>query len=470
MNVFSLNLLSLLGFVLAAQWKHLFQFKNALSLLGRVLFLALILLYAVGFGAILQNAERFGMSVERVLHGLNAGIAILTFSKSYFPAYQPTSQPLLSFYPVSRINKALLGFLTDMLAVFPVAILVLYAIVFGMAFSVLTAAQILMSLVIFASALVLDRSLRLVVEYAVPLRWLYGACTLGLVIVLVGGSALTSALQLPPTALDSLFLALLLLVVACVVQARLAWQSVLPSTERSASVSPSRMNAHTNTTEVGYILRSFLGSKHIAMMFGMALLLKCGMMFFLYKAKGEDIAEISGRMHLNIIWLYAAPIAWFTYVLNNSFGMNWQLWQTVGQHSLRRWAALRLYGLYAALPLGVDAVISGGMLWLRGLLTVNIVAFWFWCMLTFAAIGMATALLSPIKVEKLTSSVFMSLRQVSPTIGIVGIVVFLLVLLLLTSLHYLLGGIVALTAISMMVYLFTHYNTLKYRTYDGIHQ
>jgi uncharacterized membrane protein YkgB len=64
----------------------------------------------------------------------------------------------------------------------------------------------------------------------------------------------------------------------------------------------------------------------------------------------------------------------------------------------------------------------------------------------------------------------MSLRQVSPTIGIVGIVVFLLVLLLLTSLHYLLGGIVALTAISMMVYLFTHYNTLKYRTYDGIHQ
>lgn len=469
MNVLSLNLLSLLGFVLAAQWKHLFQFKNALSLLGRVLFLALILLYAVGFGLILQNAERFGMSVERVLHGLNAGIAILTFSKSYFPAYQPTSQPLLSFYPVSRINKALLGFLTDMLAVFPVAMLVLYAVVFGMAFSVLTAAQILMSLVIFASALVLDRSLRLVVEYAVPLRWLYGACTLGLVIVLVGGSALTSALQLPPTALDSSFLALLLLVVACAVQARLAWQSVLPSTERSASVSPSRMNAHTNTTEVGYILRAFFGSKHIAMMFGMAFLLKCGMMFFLYKVKGEEVAEISASMRLDIIMLYVAPTAWFTYVLNNSFGMNWQLWQTTQQHSRRGLAALTLYFRYTLLPLCADAALSSAMLWHRGLLTINIIAFWFWCTLSFLALGLIVSVLMPIKVEKMTSNMFVSLRQSSSTIGIAGAIFLLLTTYFLSQVHYLLGGIMAALVMIAAIYIVMNYHTLKYQTYDRIH-
>jgi membrane protein YdbS with pleckstrin-like domain len=91
-------------------------------------------------------------------------------------------------------------------------------------------------------------------------------------------------------------------------------------------------------------------------------------------------------------------------------------------------------------------------------------------MLTFLALGLATSILSPIKVEKLTSSVFMSLRQVSPTVGIVGVIVLLLALLLLTTLHYLLGGFIALVAVASMVYLFINYNTLKYRTYNGIHQ
>jgi hypothetical protein len=460
-----MKFLSVLGFVLRAQSQQLFQFKNALSLLGRVLFLSLMLLYAVGFGYGLQNAERLGLNTAQILTFVNMAIIVLTFTKSYFPAYQTTSQPIASFYPISRINKALLGFLLDMLSVFPLAILTLYVIMFGIAFSVLTPAQIALSLLMFLTALVLDRSLRLVIEYAMPFRWLYGACVLVCGAALVGHSALPFALQVSP-----MILLLILFVCACVVQALLSWQSVLPSTEQTASVSSSRISVARGTTETGYALKAFFGSKHITMLFGMATLLKIGMMFFLYKVKAADIAETSATMHLNIIWVYTAPVAWFTYVLNNSFGMNWQLWQSVQQHGVRRRAALGLYIRYAVLPLCMDAVLSSAVLWYRGLLTVNIVVFWLWCMLTFLALGLATSILSPIKVEKLTSSVFMSLRQVSPTVGIVGVIVLLLALLLLTTLHYLLGGFIALVAVASMVYLFINYNTLKYRTYNGIHQ
>lgn len=460
-----MKFLSVLGFVLQKQSQQLFQFKNALSLLGRVLFLALMLLYAVGFGYALQNAERLGFSTVQMLTFVNIAVVALTFTKSYFPTYQTTSQPIASFYPVSRIHKAFLGLLLDMLSVFPLAILALYVVMFGIAFSALTPAQIALSLLTFLTTLLLDRSLRLVIEYSVPFRWLYGACVLVCGAVLVGHSALPSALPISPFVLLPI-----LFVCAFVVQALLAWQSVLPSTERTVSVSSSRISVATGTTEAGYVLKAFFGSKHISMLFGVAMLLKMGMLLFLYKVKAADIAETSANMHLNIIWIYAAPVAWFTYVLNNSFGMNWQLWQTTQQHSLKRWSALTLYARYAVLPLCVDAVLSGTVLWYRGLLTVNIVAFWLWCMLTFLALGLATSILSPIKVEKLTSSVFMSLRQVSSTVGMVGVVVSLLALLLLTSLHYLLGGIIALAAVAGMIYLFINYNTLKYRTYNGIHQ
>lgn len=457
--------LNLLAFVLRAQWKQLFQFRNTLSVVGRGLYLSVVLLYAVGFGYILQNAVQFRLSTELLLNGLNTAIIVLTFAKSYFPAYLTTSQPIASFYPLSRSQKALLGLLTDMLSVFPLAMLTFYAVAFGMAFSSLTLFQMLSSLLTFVAALVLDRSLRLIIEYAVRLRWLYGACALATAAVLVGQTLVLKFVQIPSAVFGSALFA-----AACVMQALLAWQSVLPSTETAGTLASFRTNTDISTTSARYAFRAFFGSKHIIILFGMALLLKTGFMIFTYKANAEDIAQISSRLHLDIIWVYAAPIAWFTYFLNNSFGLNWQLWQTVQQHSVRQRTVLVLYARHAFLPLCVDAMLTSTVLWSRNLLTMNIIAFWVWCMIAFWAVSIATSIFSPIKVEKLTSNVFMSLRQVSPTVGMVGVIILFITLFFLASLHYLLGGIIALIAIAAVAYIIINYNTLKYRTYNGIHQ
>ncbi len=314
-------LLNLLAFVLRAQWKQLFQFRNTLRVVGRGLYVALVLLYAIGFGYILQNAAQFHLSTELLLNGLNTAIVVLTFAKSYFPAYQTTSQPIASFYPLRRAQKALLGFCTDMLSVFPLAMLTFYIVAFSMAFSSLTLFQMVSSLLMFLTALVLDRSLRLVIEYAVWLRWLYGACVLATAAALVGQTWILKFVQIPSAVFDSALCA-----AACILQALLAWQSVLPSTERTSSASSGSSGTVGNISHVGYILRAFFRTKHVAMLFSVAILLKIMLLILLVKPDKQGANEI---LHINITWIFAAPIAWFTYVLNNTFGMNWHLWQTL---------------------------------------------------------------------------------------------------------------------------------------------
>ncbi len=64
----------------------------------------------------------------------------------------------------------------------------------------------------------------------------------------------------------------------------------------------------------------------------------------------------------------------------------------------------------------------------------------------------------------------MSLRSVSPTVGIVGVFALLVVLTIASSVHYLLSLLLPVLAVVGAAYTFSRYSTLKYRTYNRIHE
>jgi hypothetical protein len=459
-----MNFFNTLGFVLSAQSKQLFQFKNSLSVIGRVLFAFVVLVYALGFGMAFHYADRLGTSAEVILNAINVALAVITFTKSFFPSYQPVSQPLVSFYPISRMNKAVMGICLDMFAVFPAMIFLFYFIIFAIGFIALTGAQMLLSLAFFLTALLLDRSIRLLVEYAFPLRWLYVACVLVLAGVLVGRIVIPPAFQA-----SAILLQPLLFVASAGLHVFLALQSVKPSTERVATVSSTTPNIDAASTTIPYIFKAFFGTKHIRTMFLMALGFKLFMLFYLVKMDKQDVLHMSAKMHLNILWIYCAPITWFTYVLNNSFGMNWQLWQSVQQHSHRRNAALILYLRHTLTVLCIDAILTTGTLIFAKLLTLEFIVCWLCSAASLLALGLIIALTQPIKVEKLTSSIFMSMRQVSSTVGMLLVFGVMLVVSVLSFIEFWYALAAPFVLIPVAAFFIQQYPFLKHRLYNGIH-
>jgi hypothetical protein len=464
----SMNFFNILGFVLSAQSKQLFQFKNSLSVIGRVLFAFVVLVYALGFGMAFHYADRLGTSAEVILNAINVALAVITFTKSFFPSYQPVSQALVSFYPVSRMNKAVIGICLDMFAVFPAMIFLFYFIIFAIGFIALTGAQMLLSLAFFLTALLLDRSIRLLVEYAFPLRWLYVACVLVLAGLLEGRIILPMELR-PATGV----LVPLLFVLSAGIQLFLALESVKPLTERVSSSSAATPSIHGASTTLPFTLKAFFGAKHIRTMLLMALGLKILMLVFFVKGDKQNLVRDLGKLHINFEWIFIAPIAWFTYTLNNSFGMNWQLWQTNEQHNTQRriilQPALVLYLRHALLLLAIDALLTLFALALGKMLAWKYLVCWLAAALSVLTLGAVVAMTQPIKVEKLTSSIFVSMRQVSSTVGMLLVFGVMLVVSVLSFIEFWYALAVPLVLIPVAAFFIQQYPSLKHRLYNGIH-
>lgn len=461
-----MNFFKILLFIIGTQLKQLFVVRNILSVVGKIFFVCLVIFYAVACGYILNNALVLQVKPDSFLAGINTAIAALTFMKNYFPAYQPTSQPIASYYPMRRKSKAVMGILLDLLSIFPIGIVFFYCIMFVVGFSALSIGQIFQSLMFFITALLFDRSLRLLIEYSVPYRIVGGIGLVFCSVFLFFSSGINLFEWLHPVIVQ-----IILFIVSIISQIFLALQTVLPQTNKNSTASRYTYKSTSKTQSVlVYTLKSFYTSNHILKLFAMALLLKIVMLIFLLKVDNQGISEINSLMHINMVWLYAMPVAWFTYVLNNSFGVKWQLWQTRYLHSSSRYDSLILYSQYAILPVILDAILSGFVLWFRGFLDNNVVIFWVWCTLSLFAFGFIVSTIIPIKVEKLSSSAFLTLRQVSSVAGRFGVVMILIAIFLLIMIHFLFGSLIPLIAVAGVSYYLSNYKIIKYRIYNGIHK
>lgn len=471
MNAFA-RFFRTLGFILSAQAKELVQVPSTLSLVGRMLYVGLLLLYALGMGMLFHYTDRLNTTPEKILTGLNFALAVMTIAKGYFPAYQTTSQPIISFYPFRRIEKALLGICVDAISLYTASILVFYGIAFSLAHSVLTPAQMLMSVIFFCTVMLLDRSFRFVVEYAIGnsviTRVCVGISVFCLAGLLLGQRFMTQIFQ-DFTVIPNEWLTLGIFGIALVVQVLLALHVVQPRIESSAGASlhKGRINTHSGS-EALYSLKAFFTTKHIAQMLGMAFLLKLGMLFFLAKADLSGFQVGQGRFHFN--WMYAAPIVWFTYALNNSFGMNWHVWQTRQLHASSLKATLTQYFRQTFIILSLDAVLTSAALFYRGLFQIDFIVLWFSTAASLLVLGLVISITYSIKVERLTSSIFVSLRHVSSTQGIFSVMFVLLVNGIIASFQV---WFVVLIPISLCIgaaYTLRHFSTMKYRLYNGIHK
>lgn len=460
-----MTLFKTLGFVLGAQMRDLWQAKNTLSIIGRILVLAIALLYAVGFGFMLLFADRFRVSKETMLAAINSAIAALLFVKNYFPAYQATSQPIVGFLPMSRPQRALLGVLVDCCSVFPLAVLLFYGVMVAVAFSVLSTAQILASVGFFLTALLLDRSLRLALEYRVQMRFLYLAVVLVLSVILFGHHFFGWTKYVPFAAII-----LPLLLLSGAVQMALAIMAASPQIERVSSASTRSIGDGSAPQSLfSLIFKAFFGSKHVYTLFGVAVLLKLGLLIFFWKNTNRIEDDNVDRIFLSyILWIYIAPIAWFTYVLNNSFGMNWHLWQTYHHHRGR--AALGLYFLYTALPLVFDGIVSLAVLLVIHQIHVHIIVKWLACAGVLVGWGLFVAVRMPIKVEKLTSSVWFSFRSVSSSWGMIGVIALCVIISVVSAWSMWLPLALLIPSGFCIIYVVRNYSTLKYRLYEIIHQ
>ncbi|TAE32805.1 MAG: hypothetical protein EAZ92_01135 [Candidatus Kapaibacterium sp.] len=463
-----MKFLKLLAFVLSAQTTHLFQFKNTFSVIGRVLFAGVVLLYAVGFGMLFHYADRLETSTETILNAINTAIAVMTLTKSFFPSFHPASQALVAFHPASRFTRAFLGICIDALSLFPLMMLVLYGIIFAIAGTVLTPVQMLLALVFFATAILLDRSLRLLVEYNVPCRWLLVACVLVLAGLLVGRIAVPSEFR--PA--QAVFVPLLF-VASAGIQLFLALESVKPITERISGNSVAVPSIHAASTTLPYTLKAFFGAKHVRTMLLMALGLKIMMLVFFVKGGSKNPAQTWSKFHINFEWMFLAPIAWFTYALNNSYGMNWQLWQTNELHNTQRRIILQpsllLYFRHALLALALDAVLTVSALALGKMFAWKYLVCWLAAALSFLALGVFVTCTQPIKVEKLTSSIFVSMRQVSSSLGMALVFAIMLAISFLSFTTAWYAFAVPLVVVPISAFFVLQYSTLKYNLYNGIH-
>lgn len=456
----------ILSFILKAQAKQLFVFRNTLTLVAKGLFAGLVLLYAVGCGYILSHAAMLQINPHHFLTGVNITIAALTFVKSYFPVYQSVNQPIASFYPVLRMQKAIIGIAIDLLSLYPIGIALFYCIMFMTGYSGLLFAQIIQSFIFFITALFFDRSLRIILEYSISHRFMVSlGIILGVTLLFVSGG-LSSENEL-----FSILVQMFLLLVSIGSHMYLALQIIQPQIIKSPKMYQLFNQSRSSFDSLMmYNLKSFFTSNHVIKLFAMALLLKILMLFFLLKVNNQGISEINNIMHINMVWLYAMPIAWFTYFLNNSFGMNWQVWQTYSIHKPHFYNTLMAYLQYSMGPIILDALLSGITLWFRGFLDIDVIVFWICCTLALLAFGFISSIISPIKVEKLSPSSFLTLRQISSVSGRLGVIVIIVGIFLLSAIQYFLGWLIPLITFMAVGYILSTHKSIKYRIYHGIHE
>ncbi len=408
----------LLWFLLFARLRELFQWQYTLGIIGRGAFFIVTMLYAVGIAFALDNAE-FADKIQPdvFIRWMNIAIVASTFLKSYYPTFRPVNATVEAFHPLRAGERAFISAVLDIASAYTATMTAFYGVIFALSHT-FGAAYFLVSLLALWSAVLLDRSLRLVLTYNVPNR--------SAVIVSIGVTAVALMIFLFPKNIFGIVVGsghpalwLCLMTAVCLVAAeehyRLARIAALPTTDYVANSSSTSTNAASSATPFtlnGLLWRAFLRAKHVRLMLGMAFGLKVIIVgILLYKGR----VDVFTRPHSFMLFLL--PVMLFTYILNNLWGTNWQLWQTYHASRGDRRSAFLLYMQLAMPLLALDALVFGVAIWYGGFANANMVLLYVCTTAVLVAIGFATSTLRPLKREQVPS--FGSFQQYSSAVGVI---------------------------------------------------
>ena len=456
-----MKLLRIFVFVLRAQAQQTTQGKNFLSLIGNILFIALLVLYAIGAGMLFQYNERLHLTAEQILYGINSVIAGMTIIKSYFPSYKPILYPIPTFFPVSRLERASMGVLLDLFNPYLATILLFYGIVFSLSFSYLSFIQIVFSLVCFIAIVLADRSIKCLLEYQVRFRLLHGIISILCLVVLFLKPSLLIFYPL------SLILAIGLITIQ---QGLLAYEMILPKTQATEEIVLRSLKTTNVLSKTAYTIKAFLGTKAVATLLVMGLLVQLFPLVFVAARTPEQAQRMITEFHFNIIWVFIAPIVCFTYILNNAFGLNWHLWQTIHLHNGSRKSAASAYTRLAIVILILEIVLLLPALWYRNILNFDNMIFWILSSITMLSTGFVLATIQAVKVEKISLNMMMSFRSIGSPISSITNLLLILLLVIACSFHYTLGFVIAAISVIVAFFITNSYKILKHKTYYAIHR
>ncbi|MCU0426099.1 MAG: hypothetical protein MUF71_10795 [Candidatus Kapabacteria bacterium] len=455
-----MKVVKILSYVWQIQSKQIVKGKSIVSIIGSLLFLAIMALYGVGVGMMFQYSERFHFAPSELLFFINTAILGMTLIKSYFPSYKPLANPLPSFFPVSRIERAFVSVILDIISPYSIAIAVFYGIVFSIGFEYIAMTQMLITVIIFFSISLADRSLKCLFEYNVPFRWLH----LAIVTLNIIGFFLKPNLF----ANHHLFVTGVCLA-SLGQQCLLAFFVILPQTGIIRNAPLKHLATNDSRTKTTYIVKTFLRTRSVLIVLALGLLVQILPLTFVATRNPEQLRRMISDFHFNIVLGFVAPIACFTYILNNAFGLNWYLWQTVHLHNGTRISTAFLYLRLALTILTIDLIMLLPALWYRQILTIENLGFWFLSAVTMIFIGFVLATTQAMKIEKISMNMMTSIRSFSSPISSIITLVIVSILIFSYSFYYALSiGIAIIGAVAALFISFSD-KTLKHKIYHAIH-
>lgn len=430
----------------------------------QVLWKGLIILYVFGQAVVmsifLNNARKLNLSPQPVIGIINLMILVITLVRNFFPAYRPTSVLIRAFHPMSRKGRTLFNIFHDIFSGYLFLAVGFYLILcwFSDAYD---ASEFLRSVQIFLTALFLERSIRLTIEYCINARVLHGLTIVLTGMLLIWGglqhaglmekmllhSWLTSAILLMLTAGHHTVLAYLVESPEMLQLRIFMRKEISSSIERNGNLQLGLEAYYKNR-----IVRITLGTAICAKIFVLAFM---GWLYMHNRFSAFPfMAEIA-------TFLVASPVMYFTHIFSNTFGHRPSLWQTlhINRGDLR--TALKIYLELLSLPLALDLVLSLGVTWLVGLLSFQFLVFYFGSLLSLIPIGFLGSVFMPVKVIAVPS--FTNFRSnVSVIITFLALlIVGLYAILRKTTFFY---GVVGLITFALWSTIFNiHINYRKYR-------
>jgi hypothetical protein len=371
-------------------------------------------LNALGLAWLIDHPAAMKIDTAALLHSMNVFLALMTFARSYFPSYRPTSQYIEPLFPVSKGIRTSANLLFDCISPYSLNMLLFCGILFATAHS-FTLWHLLEAVCILCTAIILDRSLKVIMEYEV--RLFAGHSTILLLCSVAFAAGLWSnfgGIDMTQAGLTTLPIHWLLC--ACVLPHHfmLVFATRCPRAKQQAKQYrlPRVKNGDPSPPSwFRLVLLAYYRVSHVQNLLALAALLKYSMLLGILISEMIPPERISNASYL--FAMLSSTLFFFTYLFLNTFGFNWQLWQSVQNLNPRSHQSLWLYMAIVMPIVVVDMAISCTILWRFGVLTLQTITTLL-TMQTYSILwAFVSSLLFPIKHERMPNIVGFNNRPVS---------------------------------------------------------
>jgi hypothetical protein len=433
---------------------------------------------AIGLAWLIDHPTEFKLDTASFIQGIYIFIAVATFVRSYLPSYRPTSQYIEPLFPVSKGIRTSANLLFDLVSPYSLNMMLFCGILFATAQG-FTVWHLATTLCILFAAMFLDRSLKLIMEYTLRFSVAHSVIlAVSSVVFVLGLWSNVEGLNGIQSSMTTMIGRAMLLCFVGLYHLLLVATSIRPRVQNSRKAQ-SHIITQRNAATVNHsswsswlhlVLQAYYRTPHIRTLLVIAFVVKYGFFVFFFVVL-EPSPEKIQRARYFIAYLGSSAF-FFSYLFLNTFGMIWQLWQTVHIQDNRRSAMVKLYCGIVVPLLFIDTTLSLGIVTFAGLLTFNYVLYVTVIECTLFASGWAVSLLSPIKHETMPNLMGWKNQTVS-RVG--GFIVVLLVVLPALAPRYIPQYEWLPVALSILVcgiglILTVNYRHLSFKFYHALHR